>query len=115
MGKSQIRGSFHRGCYLHHTSDFTSFVSSDVFTFPGGPSSVHKTVKRLSGFVKTESLFFPQIANDLQLSSNIRERPWQIQACSAITKEGIKVSEGEGVRGGPSLITLLRVAVFKTL
>lgn len=31
-----------------------------------------------------------QIANDLQLSSSIRDRKWQIQACSAITKEGIK-------------------------
>ena len=34
-----------------------------------------------------------QIANDLQLSSSIRDRKWQIQACSAITKEGIKVAE----------------------
>lgn len=31
-----------------------------------------------------------QIASDLQLASGIRERVWQIQACSAITKEGIK-------------------------
>ncbi|XP_063676897.1 ADP-ribosylation factor-like protein 3 [Bolinopsis microptera] len=31
-----------------------------------------------------------EIANDLQLSSAIRDRQWQIQACSALTKEGIK-------------------------
>lgn len=31
-----------------------------------------------------------QIAIDLQLSSQIRDRTWQIQACSAITLEGIK-------------------------
>ena len=31
------------------------------------------------------------IANDLKLLS-IRDRSWQIQACSAVTGEGIKVS-----------------------
>lgn len=31
-----------------------------------------------------------EIAQSLQLSSSIRDRKWQIQACSAITKEGIQ-------------------------